>query len=466
MIGIKRGVGLVAGSVVTGLFVAGVTLAVTTPWPTAAREPLSVTAVPAPEESILACTGPVLALGRDAGDAGALTDAAVPRVTAATGDGDADPDQSRLAAQNVVDGEGPAVFRAAPQGRTRTDLAAAGSAALADDDLRGFTASACSPPLMESWLVGGSGLTGASDLIVLANPGDVAARVELTVYGALGAAVPATGRDILVPAGTQRVIPMASVALGEGSPVVRVTAAEAPVRASLQTSITRTLIPTGVDQVGAAAAPTETSVIPGFSVVREPGDAGASNTTTLLRILAPAADAEAVVEIRRVGGEIVDTRTVPLTAAVPLELDLDGLATGTYTVRVTAPTPVTAALWEATGYGEGDDFAWHTAADVIGVPSLFAVARGPSPLLVLTNDDAEDVAVQIVPDAGGGEAVEVTVPAAGSTRYPVRSGAVYQLVPGGDSLRASIGFSDDDQLAGYTVTPADAAAAAVEVFVQ
>ncbi len=465
MTALKRSVGVIAGVVVAAMFVTGIAFAVTAPWPTATREPLSVRAVPAPEESVLACSGPVLALGRDATDAAGLTDAAAPRVTAAT-DGGKEPDESRLTAPDVIEGEGPGVLRAAPEGRTRTDVAAAGSVDISDDDLSGFVASACATPLMESWLVGGSGLTGASDLVALANPGDVPARVELTVYGAQGETVPATGRDILVPAGTQRVIPLASIALGEGSPVIRVTASGAPVRASLQASITRTLLPTGLDQVAASAAPAETAVIPGFTVVREPGDAGASNTTTLLRILAPAADAEATVEVSRVGGGIVDTRTVPLEAAVPLELDLDGLQPGTYVARISADTPVTAALWEATGYGEGDDFAWHVAADAIGVPSLFAVARGPSPVLTLTNDTAAEVVVRVVPAAGAGEPAEVAVPAGGSTRYPLRAGTVYQLQPDGDALRANVTFSDDDRLAGYPVQSADAATAAVEVHVQ
>nr|WP_241748135.1 DUF5719 family protein [Microbacterium aquimaris] len=462
----KRSMGLIAGVVIAGVFVAGTALAVVAPWPTAVRDPLSVTAVPAPEESVLACAGPILALGRDAEDAAGLTDAADQRLIVTTGDGKPDAAESRLAAPDVIDGQGNGTFRAEPDGRTRTDLAAAGSAQVTDDDLTGFAASACTPPLMESWLVGGSGLTGASDLILLANPGQVAARVELTVYGALGVQTPAAGRDILVPAGTQRVIPMASIALGEGSPTVRVTAAEAPVQASLQTSITRTLIPTGLDQVGPAAAPSPEQVIPAFTVVREPGDAGASDTTTLLRMLAPAEDTEATVEISRVGGGVVDTRSVPLTAAVPLELDLDGLDTGSYTARITAATPVTAALWETTGYGEGDDFAWYPSVEIVGVSSLFTVARGPSPVLTVTNDAEEEIVAQVVLGAGEGETINLTVRPGGSARYALRSGAVYQLVPGGDRVRASVTYSDSDRLAGYAVSPADAAAAAVEVFVQ
>lgn len=462
----RQGVGLVAGVAVAAVFVAGTALAVAAPWPTVEREPLAVTAVPEPEVAVVSCAGPVLALGRDAADASGLTAAAAPELTVSTAAGRAEATENRLAAPDTVDGDGPTSFSAVPENRERTDVAAAGSARLTDDDLSGFAAASCSPPLMESWLVGGSGLTGAADLVLLSNPGAVAARVELTVYGALGPQTPAAGSDILVPARTQRVVPMASIALGENSPVIRVTAAEAPVQASLQASITRTLLPTGLDQVGATSAPAQTQVIPGFTVTRAPGDAGASNTTTILRLLAPAADTEAVVEVSRVGGAVVDTRTVPLTAGTPLELDLDGLAVGSYSIRVTAAAPFVTALWEATGYGEGDDFAWHTAADPIRVPSLFAVTRGPSPVLTLTNDAEADTTVQVLAAAGAADVVEVTVPAGGSARYALRSGSVYQLVPTGEGVRASVTYADDDRLAGYAITPADAAAAAVVVYVQ
>ncbi|MBN9166715.1 MAG: hypothetical protein J0I07_37630, partial [Myxococcales bacterium] len=45
---------------------------------------------------------------------------------------------------------------------TATAYAAAGSATVASPDLIGFSASACRPPLAESWLVAGASTTGAN----------------------------------------------------------------------------------------------------------------------------------------------------------------------------------------------------------------------------------------------------------------------------------------------------------------
>ncbi|WP_448887346.1 DUF5719 family protein, partial [Enterobacter hormaechei] len=110
------------------------------------------------------------------------------------------------------------------------------------------SASACRPPLAESWLVAGASTTGANDLVVLANPGDVAATVQLSVYGANGVSTPPSGAGLVVPARGQRVVPLAGLLLGEASPVVRIVATGAPVQAYLQASLTRTLLPGGSDQ--------------------------------------------------------------------------------------------------------------------------------------------------------------------------------------------------------------------------
>lgn len=464
----QRGARTAVGIVATVAFVLGAAAAALVPWPEFAREPVSVTAIPEPEASVLACAGPFLAVGRDAADAAAISSAAVQRVIAVTDGGGEPAQEATLRVPDVVDGRSPEAFLAAPQDRRRTDLAAAGSAALSDTDLSGFAASACTPPVMESWLVGGSAITGAGDLVLLTNPGTVPARVDLTIYGAAGATTPASGTGIVVPAGTQRVLPLAGLALGEQSPVIRVTSSEAPVAAALQASITRTLLPGGLDQVGATTAPAEVQVIPSFPVTSGPGDEGASETTTLLRLLAPSAGAEASVTVSRVGarGVVDEPQTVILEAGIPLELELEGLGVGAYSVRVEATGPVVAAVWETTGFGEGADFAWYTAADVLRVPSLFAVAPGRAPVLTITNDGDADVVAQVTDGAGAGIATALTVPAGGAARMTLRSGAAYRLVSGGSDVRASVTYSGAGALAGYPVLPADAAASAIVVYTQ
>lgn len=463
--GRRRAVRAGVGGVLAAAFTVGAVAAALVPWPAVVREPLAVTALPEPTASILSCDGPLLAVGRDAGDAARLSDAAAQDIAAATGADVPDATSERLAAADVTGGAGPDFLTALPVDGVRTDLAAAGSAVVDEEDLRGFSASACTPPLLESWLVGGSGVTGAADLLLLSNPSGVAAEVDVTVYGAEGPVVPSSAAGIVIPARTQRVLPLAALALGEESPVVRVNATGAPVQASLQASLTRTLLTGGVDQIGTTAAPASRQVIPAFTVRVAPGESGASEPATVLRVLAPSASTEATVDLVPVSGGAAASETLPLAAGVPAELELGGLRAGVYRVEVSADEPVVTAVWTATGFGQGADFAWHTASPVIGVPSLVAVAAGPSPVLSISNDgDAEAVV-----DLSGltGEAVSSVRIAAGTTaRVPLEDAAVYRFVAEGGRVRANVTYSGPNALAGYDVLPADAAAEPVVVYPQ
>ena len=459
----RRTVRVGAGIAVAALFAAAIPAAALAPWPAAVREPVAVTALPEPTASLVSCAGPVLAVGRDATDAALLTDAAGQDVAAATAPGQPDAAAARLASPDVSGGAGPDALSAEPREAARTDLAAAGSATVADEDLAGFAASACAPGLMESWLVGGSGATGAADLLLLSNPSGVASEVDITVYGAEGAVQPAAAAGIIVPARTQRVLPLAALALGQESPVVRVNAAGAPIQASLQTSLTRTLLPGGVDQVGTTAAPDTVQVIPSATVVVAPGEEGASEPGARLRLLAPSDDTDVVVDLTPLGSGAAASETLELAAGVPAELELGGLAAGTYRVEVTAEDPVVTALWTTTGFGEGTDFAWHTAPSVIAVPSLVAVAVGPSPFLSLSNEGEEESRVTLSGPAGESD---IVVPAGGAVRTRVQDAAVYQLTPQGGAIRANVTYRGPGALAGYDVIPADAAAEPVVVFPQ
>lgn len=463
---VRLGIGLVVAVVAASLGVSVAVLPVSGLLPAAAgdRAAVELAALPPAGPSIATCAGPVLAAGRDSANASVLADAAPQSLTAGAAGGVA-PESTTLQAPDVADGAGPAVLTVPPTDGAVTDLAAAGSATVAASDLSGFAASACTRAAMESWIVAGSATTGAADLVVLANPGDVAARVTITVYGATGPAVPAAGAGIVVAAGTQRVVPLAALALGEENPILQITAAEAPVRASLQASLTRILVPGGLDQVGASAVPTEQIVIPGVPVVTAPGTAGESDVATSLRLLAPAADANASVVILRnggAGGATSQPQDVALTAGIPLQLDLSGLEVGTYTVVVTASAPVTGAVRAASGFGAGSDFGWFAAADEVTAPALAAVADGPAPQLTLasTSDAAQTVGLTGI----DGARTDVTVPAGGSVTVPVTAGAVYRIEPGADGIRAAVTYATGRAVAGYPVPAGDAAASAITVY--
>lgn len=457
------GARLIGGTLAAAGFVVLVVTAVAAPWPSTAREPVAVQAAPAPADTVVSCTGGLLALGRDALDPARLTVAAPQSVTVGVGGGGASPSESVLAGAGALDAGGTA-YVAAPQGGTRVDVAAAGSAVAGDDDLRGFAASACRQPLMESWLVGGSTSTGSADVVLLSNPGAVPASVVLTVYGQTGPTVPPGGADVVVPAATQIAVPLAGLALGETSPVIRVTATGAPVQAAVQSSLTRTLVPVGADQVGAVASESTRVVIAGVDVT-EPPATGAGEPTTLLRVLSADADTTATVTVTRVGGgePAVEPASVPLAAGVPTEVDLTGLDVGRYVVQVTAESSLVAAVWQSTGTGEGADYAWYASAPDVAAQSLFATVAGPAPVLTLVNTGDADATVQVsAPD--GSAAQTVVVPAGSSATATLAARTVYAIDPQGGTVGAAVSMAGDGALAGFPVWPSDAAVNTITIY--
>lgn len=459
----KVGARLVGGAVLAGAVAATVVMATGVSWPTHEREPLSLEVVPAPADAVVVCPGPLLALGRDTTQAALLSVAAQARLVTGSAPADALVESVTLAAPDVAEGVGPASFAAAPTQGARVDLAAASGATASASDIQGFAAAACRPPLMESWLVGGSGATGAADMIVLSNPGTVAATVQLTVYGASGEQRPPGGAGIIVAAGSQRVIPLAGVALGESSPVVRVTAEGSPVLATLQTSIIRTLTPGGVDQVDAIAVPTTNPVIPAIVVTDSAIDAASQGVTTVLRMLAPTAEGTAVVTVTRYidSAPVIEELTVPLALGVPTEVDLAGLSSGAHTVHVSADVAVAAAAWTTTGFGEGADFTWAAAAPGISVPTGFSVAEGPTPRLTVTNTSDTDAVITL--DLAG-QVQELTIPAHGGIQQALTHGGFYVIDPGTSSVLAAITYSGTRALSGYAIWPADTVTAAITVY--
>ena len=448
---------VVAGSAVAAAVVVGTVAGIAAPWPTRVAEPVRVQVTPAPSDTVLACDGPVFALGRTAESAGALSVAAAQETVA--GPEGTGADVSTLGGA-TADGSGDATaFRAPPVDRVATPYAAAGSATVASSDLTGFSASACRPPLAESWLVAGATTTGANDLVVLGNPGDVPATVQLSVYGAQGVSTPPGGTGLVVPAGGQRVLPLAGLLLGEESPVVRVVATGAPVHASLQTSLTRVLLPGGSDQAAPLAQAATDLVIPGVQVLTT----GEGNAGTVLRLLSPGAAASASVTIAPVdgGAAVGDPRTLALPAGTPTSLDLSGLASGAYTISVQATEPVVGGAWSTTGFGEGADFAWYAPAPAFAASGLVAVAPGAGGTLVIAADDASGPASVSVTPQSGGVPVTVTVPAGGSVAVPVTAG-VYELAPD-RAVHAAVSYAAPGALAGYPLWPADAAAGALTI---
>lgn len=456
---LTTGTRVLIGAALAVVIVVVVIAAVQFPVPGLAREALRIVDTPTPSETVAVCPGPLLATGRTFGAAGSVSVAGQASVVSGSPDGT--PREEALVASF---GEGPRVLRLDPAGDVPAAVAAAQSVSVADEDLSGFAAAACTAPQFESWLVGGATTTGSADLVALSNPGDVAATVQLTVYTSTGALTPPGGRDVVVAAGSQIVVPLAGLALGELAPVVRVQAEGSAVTAHLQTSRTQTLQPVGTDMTGPSAAPAEHQRIVGL-VTPTPGQGAASNVATAsVRLLAPSQGVSARITVFTMGstqpvGEPVD---VPLTAGIPLEVDLPGLSAGTYTVDVSAASPVVAAGWSSTAADGIRDNAWIAASPAVDEPSYVAVAPASdgaaSSFRVLAGDAPAEI---VLTPLDGGAPVEISLGAGGSQSVAVPAG-IWRVEASG-TIYASVGYVGPAALAGYPVAPSAEASAAVVV---
>ncbi|MGO2745876.1 DUF5719 family protein [Microbacterium sp.] len=441
---------LLAGTVIAVACVAGVIAAVALPWPGAASEPAQVDVTPTAGDTTLVCTGDFRAVGRNSLDAAQQMPAGTPDLTV---DSNGSREDSVLAAPELSDTDGPQRFVGSAEQGGAALVAAAESIAFTSEDISGLAGAACREARTESWLVGGSVETGTNDLIILANPGDVTATATLTVFG-----LAETSTTSLVPAGTQLSVPLSSVAIGAEDPVVRVTAAGAPLRASLQSSLIRTLDPSGIDLQDSAGAPNTHLAFAGVQVLAQSKD----TPLTVLRLMATDQETQARVLVRS-EGEVVQTLTVPLGAGAPTEVSFDDLEPGTYSVDIDADAPVVSAIRQMTRAGSGSDFSWMTPAPDIRGEVLIAVPAGPAPRIHLVNSAGTDATVSLAPASGDAEAQEITVPAGSDVVVDVDPDTVYSLASD-EPIHAAVMLSGTDALAGWPVWPGAAAQEPITVY--
>ncbi|MFD5225026.1 DUF5719 family protein [Microbacterium sp. NPDC058342] len=438
------GARMAAGAVVATACVLGVAGAVAAPWPQVSSDPASTEITPVPGDTVLVCDGSFRALGRDSSQADLMVSAASPRreISGAT---DAT-ETAKLEMPEVTGGEGAIALISRVHDRRTPLIAASESVRLSDDDLTGFAAAPCREPALSSWLVGGDVTTGASDIILLTNPGDVTANVDLNVYGESRSA-----STVVVPAKTQLGLPLASVASGQRSPVVEVVSSGAPVRATLQSALVRTLDAVGIDLQDGVPGLQSDQVILG--VQSSPATEGDDSTGMTVRMLSPESDTTATVRVRATGSaEVVDEYSVDLPAAVPAEIALAGVPEGVYDIEVEAGAPIVAGVRQTARAGAAQDFSWALPSPALTAETetMFSVPPGEPATLYLRNAEEEPVSVEL----SGDEERTVRLAPGESAQVPLDAGG-HVLEPTG-RVHAAIGMRGEKgsaAIAGWPLWP-------------
>ena len=478
------GARLTVGLIGVGVAAATVLAASVVPLPTIGATVGStvVTPVSAPQQRV--CPGPVLRLGdargADANVANTIGTAIV--VHGASG--------GTVVQDGLVPADNPA--NTPPQRLTLTAggdsgaqdiLAGSQSQSVDIGDYRGFAAAVCQTAAAESWLVGGSTLTGRTTLIMLSNPSSVQATVDLEIFAEKGQVTADGTKGIVLQPGGQRVFSLAGFAPNVASPVVHVVSTGGEVVANLEQSIIRTLDPGGVDLVGSSARANTLNVIPGVvlgdhGVIESMlGQGGYEDAVPILRILVPGSvAANAQLTIAKDGDtnapSTVDLKVDP---GIATDFPLQDFPDGTYTVSVKTDLPAvvgarSTALQIAGPVPSdptvapkvvGTDFAWFAAAPELRSTALVTVAPGPSPTLSLTNATAQDTTVTL--DGPGVPAAPVSIPAGHTVTFAVSANGKYQL-SGFAELHAAVSYSGTGAVAGFAVVPPEPASGPITVF--
>ena len=474
-----RGVALVGARVVGGLVGLGVAVATIAaasllPLPTVSADVPSERIVPVPTAQQLVCPGAILRLSDESG-AGATQVSAVGRPIVLTAVSSGSRESTPIASSDAATGgtsAAPTVV-STPPGESgtgeRVTLSGAQSQQVAEGDLQGLAASGCTVANGEAWLTGGATTVGRTTLLVLTNPSEVPATVDIELFDETGQVLAPGTRGIIVPPSGQRVLSLAGFKPGMLSPVVHVTSTGGQISAILQQSIVRGLAAGGVDVVDSAPLSSD-AVIPGVlftdvasSQALRGGGEAYLDVVNVLRLFAPGED-EAEVTVSLVpedGAQTGSTFDLSLDAGAVAEISLEDVPTGTYTVRVSSSVPLAAGVRATSAVGATSDFSWYTPSLQLQERAQLTVAPGPTPVLHLTDASGTESVVELAQI--GGAATTVTVPAGGSALVPLTAETSY-LLTGFGSLYGAVTYSDGAQLARFGVQPPGATSDPIVVY--
>jgi hypothetical protein len=271
-------------------------------------------------------------------------------------------------------------------------MASASSAVIVGDVMDGpevgLKAAPCLAPGTSHWF---SGL-GATDAdrtdLILSNPDDAQAQVDLRFYGRSGRVVVPGSPAVVIRGHESRTVSLNTLVEAEGALSVAVQASQGRVTAVAKRTQTTQLKPAGVDWQIPSASPSTVALIPGIPedeggrklVVTNPGHTRASVAVQVLGFQGP-------YEPEGAGSLDVPPES---TATVDLEA---GLAGGAGSVKLTSNVPVTGSVISTSRRGgAGIDLAVQSAAVPLigtGVSALATTNIADSVLIVSNTGDGD-----------------------------------------------------------------------------
>jgi len=345
--GLTSAAGLV-GIGVSGAVVLGLCLI---PFPVLAGSPLGELVNPTAAAATRVCPGPLLSVQTRDGDATSFVPFDAPATVYASTSEPLSTFSLAVAGDTQGDGLTPlSVTVPPPADGSPSLLAGAQSQTVEHEDMAGLAATSCLEPEAESWLVGGASDLGQSTLIRLSNPSQTDSSAHIEVYGESGRIVPTGSNDVVVPAGTEQVLSLAALAPDLAMPVVHVTSSGGSLVSTLQQTLVRTIVPSGVEIIEPGSSANTEQIITGVRLVDmarfsdAEGGAVTSDEEPAVRVLATTLEPSDVV-VTTVGADGSTTEVkATVNPGVVLQLPFNAVPDGMYTVIVSGTTPIVASV--------------------------------------------------------------------------------------------------------------------------
>jgi hypothetical protein len=287
---------------------------------------------------------------------------------------------------------------------------------------RGMASTACAPAASEFWFVGGGAIAGRQTRIVLVNPDETSAIVDVLIHGPDGLIDAPAGRGLVVKGQDRLVVRLDVLAPGVTATAVQVLARTGRVGASVDDEQQTGLATVGTDWIPQAAAPATRVYVPGIV---------SGDGARVLSVVAPGED-DAIVNIRVIAADGTYAPTersrveVPADSVVTLDMS-PVLDKRPATLELTSDIPIVAGMRQFFGgRNVQDETAFSAGAQPFDGPAAVSglpVRAATDVRISITAPDTDaEVDVVLLPFRGGKEAAQPTAArrikiGAGKLRY-------------------------------------------------
>lgn len=275
---------------------------------------------------------------------------------------------------------------------------------------RGLASTACAPAASEFWFVGGGSVVGRQTRVVLVNPDENAAVVDVLIYGTGGLLDAPGGRGLVVPPGSRLAVRLDALTPGEKSTAFHVIARTGRIGAAIDDQQMSGLQSVGADWISPAAVPATTVYVPGVL----PG-LGAR----VLSVVAPGED-DAIVNIRIISSigtfAPAERDRVQVPAGTVISVDMSTVTGGQpVTLELTSDQPIVAGMRQFfSGKQKQEDTSFTSGAQPFDGPAAVSglPVRAATDVRLAITAPLEAVSVDVVflPYSGRREVSVATAP--------------------------------------------------------